>query len=140
MNQVHRILLLTLPIKWIFKDIMNDQLIHEWMVSHLTGKLSRTYDEVKANLEEDRNNEFKGCYPDLILSNHGMVVSIVEVETNSTITAENAAKWKELSVLGVKLILMVPKTSKAKVIDLLWKQGIADNTSVGSYDLHVSMP
>ena len=120
--------------------MMNDQLIHEWVVSHLRGKLSRTYDEVKANLEEDRNNEFKGYYPDLILSNHGMVLAIVEVETNSTITAENATKWKELSGLGAKLILMVPKTSKAKVIDLLWKQGIADNASVGSYDIHISMP
>lgn len=120
--------------------MVNDQLIHEWIISHLTGKLSRTYDEVKANLEEDRNNEFKGYYPDLILSNHGMVVAIVEVETNSTITAENAAKWKDLSGLGAKLILMVPKTSKAKAIDMLWKHGIADNASVGNYDIHVSMP
>ncbi len=120
--------------------MINDQLIHEWIVSHLTGRLSRDYDEIKSNLEEDRNNEFKGYYPDLILSNHGMVLAIVEVETNSTITAEKAAEWKELSGLGAKLILMVPKTSKAKVIDLLWKQGMADKASVGSYDINISMP
>jgi len=36
--------------------------------------------------------------------------------------------------------LMVPKTSKAKAIDLLWKKGLAGTASVGSYDINVSMP
>lgn len=118
----------------------NEKLIHEWMVSHLTYKLSRTYDEVKANFEGDKKNEYKGSYPDLILSNHGLVMALVEVETGGSITEEKAEEWKSLSRLGAKLILMVPKASKAKVIDLLWKSGIADKAAVGSYEINISMP
>ncbi len=118
----------------------NEKLIHEWMVSHLTDKLSRTYDKVEANPEGDKKHEYKGSYPDLILSNHGMVMAIVEVETAGTITEEKAEEWKSLSVLGSKLILMVPRASKAKVIELLWKSGLADKAAVGSYDINVSMP
>jgi hypothetical protein len=35
---------------------------------------------------------------------------------------------------------MIPKTSRAKIIDLLWKKGLADKTSVGSYEITVAMP
>ncbi len=120
--------------------MINEQLIHEWMISHLTEKLSRTYDEVKANPEGNKKNEYKGSYPDLILSNHGLVMALIEVETAGSITKEKAEEWKSLSGLGSKLILMVPRNSKAKVIDLLWKSGLADKAAVGSYDINVSMP
>ncbi len=118
----------------------NEKLIHDWMVSHLKGRLSRDYTEIKINLGDEGENEFNGHYPDLILTNHGLVMAIVEVETESGITSENSEKWKTLGGLGAKLILMVPRAAKAKVIDLLWKQGLADKASVGSYDLHVNMP
>jgi hypothetical protein len=64
----------------------------------------------------------------------------MEVETENSITPEKAEDWKTLSGLGAKLILMVPRASKAKAIDLLWKNGIADKASVGSYDITVNMP
>jgi hypothetical protein len=35
---------------------------------------------------------------------------------------------------------MVPKTSKAKVVDLLWKNNLVDKAAVGSYDINVNMP
>lgn len=117
----------------------NEKLIHNWMVSHLKEKLSREYDEIKINLEGEKN-EFKGFYPDVILSNHGMVLAIMEVETGGSITPEKAEQWKTLSGLGAKLVLMVPKFTKAKVIDLLWKQGLAGKASVGTYEINVSMP
>jgi len=118
----------------------NDTLIHDWMVSYLKDKLRRDYDDIHINLGEDEHNEFKGFRPDLILGNHGMVLALMEVETEKSITPEKAAEWKKLAGLGAKLILMVPRASKAKVIDLLWKQGLADKTSVGSYELTISMP
>ena len=118
----------------------NDTLIHNWMVSYLKDRLSRDYDDIKINLGDDEHNEFKGYRPDLILGNHGMVLALMEVETDRSITPEKANEWKKLAGLGAKLILMVPRASKAKVIDLLWKQGLADRTSVGSYELNVSMP
>ncbi len=117
----------------------NEKLLHDWMVSYLKGKLSRNYDEVKVNLEGEKN-EFKGHYPDVLLSNQGLVLAIVMVETEGSINSEKADEWKTLAGLGAKLILMVPKKSKAKVIELLWKQGLADKASVGSYELNVSMP
>ena len=120
--------------------MMNEQLIHDWMVSYLSSKLSRDYSDVKTNPAGERKSEFKGHYPDLILGNHGLVLAIMEVETEGTITEQRAGEWKKITGLGAKLILMVPRTSKARVIDLLWKQGIADKASVGSYDINVSMP
>ncbi len=117
----------------------NEKLIHDWMVSHLKNRLSRDYDEIKINLEDEKN-EFNGRFPDLIMINHGIVLAVMEVETEGTITEEQAAEWKEIAGSGTKLILMVPKRTKAKVIDLLWKQGLADKASVGSYELNVNMP
>lgn len=118
----------------------NEKLIHDWMVSYLKDRLSRDYDEIRINLGEEKNNEFKGHYPDLVLMNHGMVLAIMEVETEGSITLEKADEWKVLSGLGAKLILMIPKTAKSKIIDLLWKKGLADKASVGSYEISVSMP
>ena len=109
------------------------------MVSHLNERLSRDYNDIRINLEGDKN-EFNGRYPDLILGNHGHVLALMEVETKGSITPEKANEWKTLSGLGARLIIMVPKASKAKAVDLLWKQGLAGKVSVGSYDINISMP
>ena len=117
----------------------NEKLIHNWMISHLKNRLSRDYDEIKINLDDEKN-EHDGTFPDLIMINHGMVLAVMEVETEGSINDQKAAEWKEIAESGTKLILMVPKRTKAKVIDLLWKQGLADKASVGSYELNVTMP
>lgn len=118
----------------------NEPLIHDWMVSYLRDRLSKDYDDIKTNTGGDKKNEFKGHYPDLILGNHGLVLAIMEVETEGSINPEKAGDWKRLSGLGAKLILMVPRVSKAKALDLLWKQGVPDKVSVGSYEISVTMP
>jgi len=118
----------------------NDKLIHDWLVTYLKQRLSRDYKDININLEGERKNEFKGHYPDLILGNHGMVLAVMEVETEKSITPEKADEWKALSELGIKLILMVPGALKAKVVDLLWKRGIADKVAVGNYEINVRMP
>jgi hypothetical protein len=117
----------------------NEKLIHDWMVSYLKDRLSRDYNEIKINLEGEKN-EFKGHYPDVVLANHGLVLAVMAVETEGSITPDKADEWKALAGLGAKLILMVPKHSKAKAIELLWKKGLADKASVGSYELNISMP
>jgi hypothetical protein len=121
-------------------NMKNDKLIHDWMVYYLKNKLSRSYDDVKANIEGEESIEYKGSKPDLILSNHGLVMAVMKVETEGSISSDKANEWKELSALGAKLILMVPKTSKAKVVDLLWKNNLVDKAAVGSYDINVNMP
>lgn len=118
----------------------SDNVFHNWMVSYLRNRLSKDYKDIKSNPVGEETEEYKGFYPDLILSNHGMVMALVEVETEETIQEERAGYWKELSGTGTKLILMVPDQSRAKVTDLLWKSGIMHNVSVGSYSLKISMP
>jgi len=118
----------------------NDRLFHDWAVTYLKQKLSRSYNDVKINIEGQEQNEFNGHYPDLILGNHGMVLAVMEVETEKTVTPERAEEWKKIAGLGAKLIVMVPKASKAKVVELFWKAGIADKAAVGSFEFNVSMP
>ncbi len=111
--------------------MQNEKLVHDLIVDHMKQKLAREYKEIKMN--QDGN-------PDLVLANHGLVLANVEVETDSTITSEKAGEWKTLAQPGTKLILMVPKTAKAKVTELLWQTGIMDKVSVGSYEIVINMP
>ena len=120
----------------------NEKLIHDWLVTYLRQRLSRDYKDIKINLEGEKKAEFKGHYPDLILGNHGLILAVMEVETEGSVTPEKADEWSRMigAGLGVKLIIMVPKALKAKALDLLWKKGIADKTAIGSYEISVNMP
>ncbi len=122
--------------------MQEDKLIHDWMVSYLKKRLSRDYKDISINLEGEKKNEFEGYYPDLILGSHGLVLAVMEVETERSISPEKADEWSQIvgTGKGVKLIVMAPRASKAKVVDLLWKRNIADKVSVGSYEINVSMP
>ena len=120
--------------------MQNGDLIHDWMIAYLQKKLSRDYDVIKVNHAEDKSNEFNGHYPDLVMENHGLVLAIMEVETEQTISDKKAEDWKIMAGLGAKLVLMVPKKLKPKVLEILWKNGIADKASVGSYEMNVQMP
>ncbi|KJR41780.1 hypothetical protein MCHI_002323 [Candidatus Magnetoovum chiemensis] len=115
-------------------------MFHNWVISQLKAKLSRDYSNIAVNFDNQQNNEFEGKYPDMILSSHGLVMAIVEVETESTITKQKAQQWKEMSNLGAKLIIMVPQNSKAKIMDILFNAGIAQNVSIGSYEFKITMP
>jgi hypothetical protein len=108
-----------------------EKLLHDLIVDYLRQRLSKEYKELKINPEGS---------PDLILANHGLTLAILEVETEDSITPEKIKKWKAMLAKGQKLILMVPKNSKAKVIELLWQNGIADKVSVGSYEISINMP
>ena len=118
----------------------NDKPFHDWLVKYLKQRLSRNYQDVRMNLTDEKKAEFNGLYPDIILGNHGMVLAVMEVETEHSVTSEKADDWKALTGLGVKLIIMVPGVSKAKVVELLWGKGIADKVAVGSYELNIKMP
>lgn len=109
----------------------NEKLLHDLIVDYLKQKLSKEYKGIKVNPAGN---------PDLTLSNHGLILAVLEVETENSITPEKAEKWKDMTQAGFKLILMVPKSAKAKVIELLWQKGIADRVGVGSYEIAVNMP
>jgi hypothetical protein len=112
---------------------------HDWLVTYLQGRLARDYKEIQANYQDDQQHEFNGHFPDLILANQGMVLAIMEVETEESITSEQAERWQELAGLGAKLILMVPSHTRPKVMDLVMKKGWAGKVGVGSYDINIKM-
>jgi len=116
-----------------------DDLFHDWLVSYLEKRLSRDYKQVQVNYTNDKKHEFKGMHPDLILGNHGMIVAIMEVETEESITPEKAQHWQDMAGKGAKLMLMVPGHLKPKVMDLVWKKGTVDKVSVGSYEISIKM-
>lgn len=120
----------------------NDKLIHDWLVTYLSQRLSRDYKDIEINLEGEKKAEFKGHYPDLILGNHGLVLAVMEVETEKSITSEKANEWSRIvgTGQGVKLIIMAPKALKAKIVELLWGKGIADKVAIGSYEINIKMP
>lgn len=109
----------------------NESLVHNLIIDHLRQRLRRDYSDIKVNAEGD---------PDMTLSNHGLMLAAVEVETESSITPEKAEKWKNLAQPGIKLILMVPRNSRVKVMEILWQKGIADRVGVGTYDIAITMP
>ncbi|UCC66394.1 MAG: hypothetical protein JSW32_00100 [Deltaproteobacteria bacterium] len=116
-----------------------EEFFHDWLVSYLQRRMARDYKEITANYQDEKKHEFEGHYPDLILANRGMVLAIMEVETEESITPERAERWKELAGLGVKLILMVPAHARPKVMDLVWQRGLADKVGVGSYEINIKM-
>jgi hypothetical protein len=109
----------------------NEELMHDLIIDRLRRKFAREYKEIRVNREGD---------PDIALSNHGLTIAVVEVETENSITPEKAKIWRELSRSGSKLILIVPHNSKAKTMELLWEQGIADKVGIGSYEIKITMP
>jgi hypothetical protein len=115
-------------------------LIHEIILEHLRRRLSRDYKEIGMNRTGEKKAEYKGHYPDMILGNHGMVLSLLEVETTESISEKVAERWNVLSELGVKLILMVPKDLKVKATELLWAKGMMGKVSMGTYEISVHMP
>lgn len=109
----------------------NEKLLHDLIIDQLKHKLGRQYKEIKVNSEGN---------PDMTLSNHGLTLALLEVETESSINPEKAEKWKTLAQQGTRLILMVPKTAKAKTTETLWEKGIADRVSIGTYEIALYIP
>lgn len=108
-----------------------EAIIHRVIVDALTRKLSRDYREIVVNPHGN---------PDITLGNHGLVLAVVEVETESAISPKRAEKWRSMAHAGTKLILMVPKSARARVTDILWQEGIAEKVSVGTYEIVLNMP
>jgi len=115
-------------------------LVHEIILEQIKRRLSRDYKEIGVNRAGEKKVEYKGFYPDMVLGNHGVILALLEVETAQSISEKGAEKWKELSDLGVKLILMVPKDMKVKATELLWSKGLMGTVSLGTYEISITMP
>ncbi|MDA8087338.1 MAG: hypothetical protein M0Z75_11620 [Nitrospiraceae bacterium] len=117
-----------------------EAVIHDAIAEEIRKKLRHQYREIKSNPSGQRLHEFNGQYPDLIFSEHGMVLALVEIETENSITPDKINIWKALAGSGPRLILMVPKTMKARLASMLWDGGLADKVSLGSYEISINMP
>jgi len=110
---------------------MNEKLVHDLIVGTMRQRYAKEYKEIIVDPDT--------C-PELILKNHGMVLAVVSVETEGSITPEKADQWKRIADEGAKLVLMVPKQSRVNVTDMLWQKMLTDRVSVGTYEIAISMP
>lgn len=117
-----------------------DAVLHDAIAQELGKKLRHSYKDIKINLSGEQKHEFNGQYPDMILSGHGMVLAVVEIETGNSFSPDKIGTWKQLSGAGARLIVMAPKGLKAKIASALWDGGMADKVSLGSYEITINMP
>jgi len=117
-----------------------ENLTHEIILEHLRKKLSKNYKQIGINKNGEQKIAYKDHYPDMILGNHGMVLALLEVETEESILEKEVQRWKAFSKLGVKLIIMVPKNLKVKVTELIWNNGLVGKVSIGTYEIAIQMP
>jgi hypothetical protein len=114
--------------------------LHNAILEEIKKRLRFQYKDIKINPLGEKTHEFKSFYPDMILSEQGMVLAVVEVETENSFTPDKIEAWKKLATSGARLILMVPKNLKAKITAALWDSGIATKVALGSYEININMP
>ncbi len=117
----------------------DEQFLHDWVIRKVHEKYSREYSKVHINPGEEKNYEYNGAYPDIVFENYDQIVQIAEVETMETITEQRAEKWKNLSELGVKLSLLVPKNMQKAARDICWKSGLVAKVNIGSFDVNLTL-
>ena len=117
----------------------HDDLTHDIMLEYIKKELSKDYKDIGVNKHGEKKAAYKDYYPDMVLGNYGMVLSLLELETEQSVSEERAERWKTLSKLGAKLIIMVPKNMKVKATDLIWKKGLMGKVSLGTYEIVIRM-
>ena len=117
----------------------DEQFLHDWVIRQSREKFRKLYNEIHINPGDEKNTEFKGLYPDILLGSYGQVVQIIEVETRSTVNESRIDYWKKVSDLGVKLIILVPKELQNKLRDMCFKNGLATKVNIGSFDLDIKI-
>ncbi len=116
----------------------DEQFLHDWVIRKIKEKNRRIYSEVNINPADEQNFEINGKYPDVVLVNHGQVVSVIEVDTKESVDEQSTGKWKALSELGVKLTLIVPKEEQKKARDLVWKNGLVAKVDIKFFDVQLN--
>lgn len=109
----------------------HDRTLRQLLIEQLRSKYARQYSEVKVNTDS--------C-PDIVLSNHGLKIAALCIETECSISEERIPTWRSIVSEGLKLIILVPSKSKSKVTTLLWDAGLMTEISVGTYEINISAP
>ncbi len=101
------------------------------VIEQLKARFSRQYSEVVVSVNTS---------PNLILSNHGLKIAAICVETEGSLQEDRAETWRSIVGQGLKLVLVVPSRSKAKVTTLLWDCNLMTDVSVGTYEFQINVP
>ncbi len=108
-----------------------DRHLKELLIHHLKQKLIK----VKQDLEPVHEPP-----PDLKILSYGMTIGYIDIITEKEINLNRIEKWKQLISEGQKLIIVLPKEEKLKITELLWKEGLAEKVSVGTYEISLFLP
>lgn len=105
--------------------------LKELLIYQLKQKLGRIQQEIEPTEEPP---------PDLKILTYGMILGYIDIVTEKEIALERINKWKQLISQGNKLILLLPKEEKLKITEILWKEGIAEKVSIGTYEINLFLP
>ncbi len=105
--------------------------LKELLIHHLKQKLIK----VKQDLELVQEPP-----PDLKILSYGMTIGYIDIITEKEINPDRIEKWKKLISDGNKLVILLPKEEKLKITELLWKEGLAEKVSVGTYEISLFLP
>ncbi|MDI1472075.1 MAG: hypothetical protein QMD43_01870 [Thermodesulfovibrio sp.] len=109
------------------------------MEKHLKELLTY-YLKQKLNKLQQQIEPVENPPPDLKILTYGMTLGYMDIITEKEIMPEKINKWKEIISEGNKLIILIPKEEKLKITELLWKEGIAERVSIGTYEINLFLP
>lgn len=109
-----------------FEEILKELLIY---------KLRQKLNKIKQDLEP-----LEKPPPDLKILSYGITIGYLDILTEKEISQSRVEKWREIISKGDKLILIVSKEQKLEITELLWKEGIAEKISIGTYEINLFLP
>ncbi|MEJ5228087.1 hypothetical protein [Thermodesulfovibrio sp.] len=105
--------------------------LKELIIAQLKQKLGKVKQDIELVKEPP---------PELKITSYGMTVGYIDIITESELTENRINLWKEAVKKGEKLTIIVPKEQKLKITELLWKEGVAEKISIGTYELTLLLP
>jgi len=108
-----------------------EKYLKELIIYHLKQKLGRLQQELEYTQEPP---------PDLKILSYSMIIGYIDIVTEKEITSERINKWRQMISEGYKLTIVVPKDEKLKITEVLWKEGITEKVSIGTYEINLFLP
>ncbi|MCS7214885.1 MAG: hypothetical protein RMI30_04145 [Thermodesulfovibrio sp.] len=108
-----------------------EKFLKDFLIFQIKQKLDKIKQEIK---------RFDNPPPDLVILSYGIVIGYMDIVTEKEISSERINRWKELIYAKNKLIIIIPKEEKLKIMEILWKEGIAEKVSIGTYEVNISLP
>jgi len=105
--------------------------LKELLIHQLKQKLSRIQQDLDSVPEPP---------PELKIVSYGIIIGYIDIITEKEISPDRISKWKNLVSQGNKLTIIIPKEEKLKITETLWKEGLAEKVSIGTYEINLFLP